>query len=444
MKLSLFLILLLTFIKLNAQEINFETDWKTAVDKATKEKKLIFMDVYTTWCHPCKLYDKNTFRDSAVAAFYNENFINLKCDAEKDWGIKAAKHYGVSGYPNFLYIDPNSLEVFYKMHSTNQEPKYFREQGIMANRERNADPLSIMTTEYSKGRRDMAFLKKLIQRKANTNIDFTNELLEFMRIYSLNELTKDYSLGYHTLKIKYGSPEYLQIRAAKKRNIDIGPILIHSVNAIMDTAIKRRDDALMESMLVEMDVLVSLSEQKKDYLRIDFYQKTENFTKAFAFTESYISKYLLNESLASIRTSDSIFYQNCIKPFTTGQRDSVKEKEEFEDIKETFANNKARLISGQVNNLLYPIIFKITDKEALRKILKWSALCVELEPCFFNTNQLYAIALYKNGENANAIKRMEMAIEQCRSSISKNDLESAEANFNKMKEHLSKMKSNTL
>jgi thiol-disulfide isomerase/thioredoxin len=444
MRRALYLILFLTFTKLNAQEINFETDWKTAIEKGIKEKKLIFMDVYTTWCRPCKIYDKNTFRDSVVAAFYNENFINLKCNAEKDWGIKAAKHYGVSGYPNFLFIDPNSLEVFYKIHFTSQEPKYFKEQGVIANRERNADPLSIMTAEYGKGRRDMAFLKKMMHRKANTNIDFTDELLEFMRIYSLNELTKDYSLGYHSLKIKYGSLEYLQIRAAKKRNIDIGSILIHSVNAIMDTAIKRKDEALMESMLAEMNFLIGLSEQKKDYLRIDFHQKTENFSKAFTFTEGYISRYLLKESLASIRTNDSIFYGNCIKSYTTGQRDSVGEKEEYEYIKRAFANNKARLISSQIHDLLSPVIFKITDKEALKKILKWAALSVELEPSFFNTNQLYAIALYKNGENADAIKKMEIAIEQYRLTVSENEFENAEAIFNKMKEQLSKMKSNTL
>jgi hypothetical protein len=52
--------------------------------------------------------------------------------------------------------------------------------------------------------------------------------------------------------------------------------------------------------------------------------------------------------------------------------------------------------------------------------------------------------LYKNGENANAIKRMEIAIEQYSLIVSKNEFENVEANFNKMKEQLSKMKSNTL
>lgn len=443
MKLSLYLILFLAFIKLNAQEINFETDWETAVDKATKEKKLIFMDVYTTWCRPCKSYDKDVFTDSSVANFFNAHFINLKCNAEKDWGIKIAKRYKAFIFPTFIFIEPNSLEVFYQVTMLTQTPKTFREEGIMANRTRNEPPLSILMKEYDKGRRDVEFLKKIIHRKSKTIMDFTKELLEFIRLYPFKELDRGDRLDYSNLNIKYGSSEYFQIKNTRKPDVPVSEILIPSINAILDTATRRKNEGLMEQMLSELNVF-GITNQRIDYSRIDFYRNIDNFTKAFTFTEGYISKYLLNESLASIRTSDSIFYQNYISPFTTGQRDSVKEKETFEYAKEAFVNNKARLISGQINDLLLPIIFKITDKEALKKILKWSALCVELEPSFYSLNYLYAIALYKNGEKANAIKRMEITIEQYRSIVSKSEYEKSSNNFDKMNEQLSKMKSNTL
>ncbi|MFT7344930.1 MAG: thioredoxin 1 [Lentimonas sp.] len=73
---------------------------------SAKTGKLIFIDVYTSWCGPCKLMTRNTFTDKAVGSFFNENFINLKLDAEKDEdGIKAARMYKVQAYPTLLFID---------------------------------------------------------------------------------------------------------------------------------------------------------------------------------------------------------------------------------------------------------------------------------------------------------------------------------------------------
>jgi len=52
-------------------------------EKASKDSgKLIFVDVYTEWCGPCKMLDRNTFSDADVIAFMNENFHAVKFNAE--------------------------------------------------------------------------------------------------------------------------------------------------------------------------------------------------------------------------------------------------------------------------------------------------------------------------------------------------------------------------
>jgi thiol:disulfide interchange protein len=56
-------------ISLNAQStgINFQKiDLEAAKKIAAKENKLIFIDLYTTWCGPCKLMAKNTFTDARI------------------------------------------------------------------------------------------------------------------------------------------------------------------------------------------------------------------------------------------------------------------------------------------------------------------------------------------------------------------------------------------
>ncbi len=64
-----------------AQEINWVT-LEEALELQKKEPKKIFMDVYTNWCGPCKMLDKNTFQNADVAAFVNEHYYAVKFNAE--------------------------------------------------------------------------------------------------------------------------------------------------------------------------------------------------------------------------------------------------------------------------------------------------------------------------------------------------------------------------
>ena len=44
--------------------------------------KKIFMDVYTNWCGPCKLLEKNTFQNPDVSRYISENYYAVKFNAE--------------------------------------------------------------------------------------------------------------------------------------------------------------------------------------------------------------------------------------------------------------------------------------------------------------------------------------------------------------------------
>lgn len=46
------------------------------------DKKRYFIDVYTEWCGWCKVMDQNTFTQPQVIKYMNENFYNVKFDAE--------------------------------------------------------------------------------------------------------------------------------------------------------------------------------------------------------------------------------------------------------------------------------------------------------------------------------------------------------------------------
>jgi thioredoxin-related protein len=60
--------------------------WMTfeeAVEKSKKEKRPVFIDVYTDWCGWCKVMDKNTFSDPKVSKLLNEKFYAVKFNAEQ-------------------------------------------------------------------------------------------------------------------------------------------------------------------------------------------------------------------------------------------------------------------------------------------------------------------------------------------------------------------------
>ncbi|WP_276374213.1 DUF255 domain-containing protein [Chryseolinea sp. H1M3-3] len=63
-----------------------QVKWLTfeeAVKKSEREKRPIFVDVYTDWCGWCKVMDKSTFNDPEVAKLLNEKFYAVKFDAEQ-------------------------------------------------------------------------------------------------------------------------------------------------------------------------------------------------------------------------------------------------------------------------------------------------------------------------------------------------------------------------
>ncbi|MET3536220.1 thioredoxin family protein [Chryseobacterium limigenitum] len=158
-----------------AQGIKFEdSNFATILAKAKKEKKIVFVDAYTTWCGPCKLMAKNIFPLQSVGDYYNSHFINAKIDMEKGEGIDIAKKYGVKAFPTYLFIDGNGEEV----HRT---LGYVEEKDFIQFAKDAEDPskrLTALKQKFENGEKDPEFLKNLAGLTLYTDAAFTGRVLE--------------------------------------------------------------------------------------------------------------------------------------------------------------------------------------------------------------------------------------------------------------------------
>lgn len=101
--------------------------WNDVLKMAKKENKLIFLDIYASWCGPCKRLKANTFSDAEVGKLYNQKFINVALDGEKGEGVMIAQKYQVESYPTLFFLNGNGTIV--KRTSGYHNPEEFIELG---------------------------------------------------------------------------------------------------------------------------------------------------------------------------------------------------------------------------------------------------------------------------------------------------------------------------
>ena len=102
-KLILVLIIASFSITGNSQEdpkINWMT-FEEAVTAQKKNPKKIMIDMFTTWCGPCRMLDKNTFQQKDLVKYVNENYYAVKFNAEGDGEINFKEKKYAASIPYF-------------------------------------------------------------------------------------------------------------------------------------------------------------------------------------------------------------------------------------------------------------------------------------------------------------------------------------------------------
>lgn len=89
----------------------FKGSWDDALAKAKKENKMVFLDAYASWCGPCQKMKRNVFTDTVVAAFFNNNFVNVAADMEVGEGVILADKFGIDSYPTLIFANGDGMQL---------------------------------------------------------------------------------------------------------------------------------------------------------------------------------------------------------------------------------------------------------------------------------------------------------------------------------------------
>src|SRR5260221_4295998 len=82
----------------NKKGVEFQKDlsWEEIKAKAKEEHKFIFVDLYATWCAPCKQMDRIEYTDNDLGNFLNKHFISLKVQIDS---LKEVDNYIRTEHP---------------------------------------------------------------------------------------------------------------------------------------------------------------------------------------------------------------------------------------------------------------------------------------------------------------------------------------------------------
>ncbi|MFR6634084.1 MAG: thioredoxin family protein [Alistipes onderdonkii] len=98
MKKLIFILMLALAAGAAQAQVKFETKSTDAVrEMAVKTGKLVFIDLYATWCPPCRTMEREVFSRRDVGDFMEQHFVAAKYDVDKTTGKELLKRYGSGG-----------------------------------------------------------------------------------------------------------------------------------------------------------------------------------------------------------------------------------------------------------------------------------------------------------------------------------------------------------
>jgi len=322
-KLALYLSFLFLFINLNSLLANdavdkilfHELSWSEALEMAEQQDKLIFVDFYATWCGPCKWMANEVFTDYDVAEYFNENFINLSIDAEKE-ELELVESIMIDAYPTLIIFNAEGDIVRRNVGAlASEDLLYFGESAIQ---------LPDLASAYEEDPTDYSLVLSYLEQLIDTEPEKANEVA----IMYLNSIEKS---GLQSLDsweiIKYVSDYSASIIDYVMENSEYYSVLDGFENfgmglfsAMVYESVYKEDLILLNEAIdfeIEIRKISGTMSFEEDYYRLEteylFYQLVGDIDKYIVLYDTFLRKYHWEEAeylcSSAIQFIDDNYYE---------------------------------------------------------------------------------------------------------------------------------------
>nr|WP_320057461.1 thioredoxin family protein [uncultured Bacteroides sp.] len=438
MKKQLLIISMLLFSLLGfSQGIEFESGtWKEILEKAQRINKPIFVDVYTSWCAPCKTMSKNIFPLTEVGKAYNANFICYQLDAEKGEGIEIADKYEVKAFPAYLFIKADGA-LFYNALGSMDANNFIALSNKALAEMNDPKPITVWEKEYATRKSDPKFILDYMNKRSMLRMSNTKLFDEYLKLIPEEELTSDIIVKMYTEEGKLmtvNSFAFENLLKYKEKYFGklFGYVQIYLLAGVMNSvrdAAKSKNEQLLTAAMKVYDQLPNISFiSQKDEIYMEYYQRTGETDNYLKHATNFGNNYLMKISPDSINEKDRIFAQRIEKEINSGALVGL-DSAQIAHLKEISAHAERNKISENLNNIAWKVFEMVSDKRILSNALSWSKRSLEIYPNNAFWLDTYANLLYKLGQSEEAIAKEEEALRHS----SKNDTKGFEETLRKMK-----------
>lgn len=346
----------------------FHGTWSEALVKAQTEDKAIFVDAYASWCGPCKRMAATTFKEQKVGDFFNENFINVKLDMEKDKERKKGFNYSVSAYPTLIFVDQEG-EMLHKSVGGKDAEKLLQAGALAL---KNNDRSDQYVKEYEDGNRDyklvLNYVKalnkvnkpslKISNDYINSKPDITNEeMVEFLYEAVVEADSRLFD------KLTAQNSTVKKIKSEKEYN---DKIILACKNTVQK-AVQYESHALLDEAKSKLKENLK-SESKKFDIEADmvYYKGTKDIDKYIDATKKYAKK-VVNKNAEALSTMAQEMAKD-MQRYTSAVALSEELAKKAVDIEE---NSKYLMTYSQI------LLLNGKKEEALKQAIKAKDLAKE-------------------------------------------------------------------
>ena len=399
----------------------FKGSWKDVLAEAKKQNKPVFVDIFTTWCGPCKMMAKQAFPDPKVGEKFNANFISYQIDAEKGEGIDVAKKYAVTAYPTSLYVSANG-DLIHRAIGYGGIKGMLDEADKAIEAANDPNPLSVMEKQYEGGKRDVDFLASYLQKRAKMGMPNGDALEAYLKMVPEDQWSSEKNMGILGGNLTTANSKGFDFLVSKLPSIKMSPMgrdammgLQKAVQNDLKKAVEQKDESQLDKFIQQNEKMAVLFRPQTDEMkqqaangyRMRFYQQTKNTDKYRPLAQAEATK-MMATPMDSVKAKDEKMYKQ-FQMQTANMPDSVKNSDNFKKYAGQMKAAETGRMAMSLNNLAWTYYETMPDSKDLNQALTWSAKSLEYDRAGMYLDT-YAHLLSKLGRKDEAVKTQEEAI----------------------------------